>query len=313
MGSEDPSKVVHEGKGKTGSQTRVGHSTRKEELLLLGAHISIAGGLAEALHVGKAIGATTIQIFTANQRQWSAKPIPESEVQKFKEALAETGLTHIMSHDSYLINLGSPNAIVREKSIVAFRKEIERCQALGISCLNFHPGAALTGNREECLLAIADALCSMQDCFETGKKPLLLLLESTAGQGSVVGSTFDELSFIIEQVKGKVPLGVCLDTCHAFAAGYDLRSKELLTKMLDQFDKVIGLSQLHAMHMNDSMYGLGSHKDRHSPIGEGMIGKEGFSAIMKEPRLRKLPKYLETPGGLEVWKKELAWLKSQAE
>lgn len=278
---------------------------------LIGAHISIAGGLATALHVGKSIGATTIQIFTASQRQWAAKSLQESEIQKFKEALEETGLTHITSHDSYLINLGSPNTIVREKSIAAFRKEIERSQALGISYVNFHPGAALEGGREDCLLAIADALRSMQDCFDKGKSDLILLLEITAGQGSVVGSTFDELSFIINEVKGKVPLGVCLDTCHTFASGYDLRTKEAFSSTLDEFDKVIGLDHLHAMHLNDSVHGLGSHKDRHSPIGEGMIGKAAFSAIMKEPRVKDLPKYLETPGGLEIWKKEIAWLKEQ--
>jgi deoxyribonuclease IV len=278
---------------------------------LIGAHISIAEGLANALHIGKAIGATTIQIFTASQRQWAAKSLQESEIQKFKEALLETGLTHITSHDSYLINLGSPNTIVREKSIVAFRKEIERSQALGISYLNFHPGAALEGDREGCLLAIAEALRSMQDCFDKGKSDLILLLEITAGQGSVVGSTFDELKFIIDQVKGKVPLGVCLDTCHAFASGYDLRTKETFSSTLDQFDKEIGLNYLYAMHINDSVHGLGSHKDRHSSIGEGMIGKEAFSAIMKESRVKHIPKYLETPGGLEIWKKEIAWLKTQ--
>lgn len=293
---------------KTTSPTRAG----MQSPLLIGAHISIAGGLDAALYAGKEIGATTIQIFTANQRQWAAKTLQETEVQKFKKALLETGLKSITSHDSYLINLGSPNTIVREKSIAAFRKEIERSQALGISYLNFHPGAALEGNREECLFAIADALSSMQDCFDKGKTNLILLLEITAGQGSVVGSTFDELGFIIQQVKGKVPVGVCLDTCHAFASGYDLRTKETFSATLDQFDKIIGLSHLHAMHLNDSEGGLSSHKDRHSPIGEGMIGKPGFSAIMKDPRVRDLPKYLETPGGLEIWKKEIAWLKTQA-
>lgn len=288
------------------------HTMIDKEPLLIGAHMSIAGGLSEALYTGKEIGATTVQIFTANQRQWSSKLVCESEIQKFKEALSATGLTHIMSHDSYLINLGSPNVIVREKSIRAFKEEIERCLALGISYLNFHPGAALSGGREECLLAIADALCSMEKYFQNRDTSLLLLLEATAGQGSIVGCTFEELGYIIEVVKEKVPLGVCLDTCHAFAAGYDIRTQEALDRTLDAFDKAIGLSFLHAMHLNDSVYDLGSHKDRHSPIGEGMIGKNGFSAIMKEPRLKKLPKYLETPGGLDVWRRELAWLKSQA-
>jgi deoxyribonuclease-4 len=276
---------------------------------LIGAHISIAGGLDEALRVGKSIGATTIQIFTANQRQWATKEISQEQVVAFKEALKETRLTHIMSHDSYLINLGSPNPIVREKSIQAFRKEIERCQALGITYLTFHPGAALDSDRETCLLAAAEAICSMQNCFESGRKEPILLLEIMAGQGSVIGSTFEELAFIIDQVKGKVPIGVCLDTCHVFAAGYDVRTKEDLSAMLRSFDETVGLKNLYAMHLNDSMHELGSHKDRHSPIGEGMIGKNGFSAIMKDPCLQSLPKYLETPGGLDVWKREIAWLR----
>lgn len=279
--------------------------------ILIGAHISISGGLHEALYAGKAIGATTIQIFTANQRQWTSKELLEEQIDAFKKTLKETGLTHIMSHDSYLINLGSPRTEVREKSIQAFREEMKRCQALGISYLNFHPGAALSEDREICLLAIADAISSMQSFYDKKETGPMLLLETAAGQGSVVGSTFEELKFIIDQVKGKVPIGVCIDTCHVFAAGYDIRTSESLSAMLSSFDQTVGLSYLRAMHLNDSAHELGSRKDRHSPIGEGMIGKNGFSAIMKEPRLSALPKYLETPGGLEVWKEEIAWLKKQ--
>lgn len=276
---------------------------------LLGAHISIAGGLHMALLAGKEIGATTIQIFTANQRTWVTKQIPEEEITLFHKALKDTGLTHIMSHDSYLINLGSPNVDVRQKSVQAFRQEILRCLALDLTFLNFHPGAALDSPREVCLQAISEALLSMADCFEDHPK-LQLLLETMAGQGSVLGAKFEDIATIIETVKGKIPIGVCMDTCHTFAAGYDIRTKEALDQTLKEFDRVIGLKYLKAMHLNDSVFGLDSHKDRHYPIGHGMIGKEGFSAIMKEPRLTSLPKYLETPGGLEVWKEEIALLKS---
>jgi deoxyribonuclease-4 len=277
---------------------------------LLGAHISIAGGHHMALLAGKEIGATTIQIFTASQRTWASKPIPDEEIALFHKALKDTGLSHIMSHDSYLINLGSPHIDIRQKSITAFRHEIFRCLAFGISFLNFHPGAALESPVEVCLNAISEALLSMGDCFDKHPK-LQLLIETMAGQGSVIGARFEEIAYIIDKVQGKIPIGVCLDTCHAFAAGYDIRSKERLTDTLNEFDAVIGLQYLKAMHINDSVYGLASHKDRHAPIGEGMIGKEGFSAIMKEPKVASLPKYLETPGGPEVWKTEIAWLKRQ--
>ena len=277
---------------------------------LLGAHISIAGGLHKALEAAEAIGATTVQIFTANQRTWATKPLDEEEVALFHKALKETGVRYVMSHDSYLINLGSPHPDVRKKSITAFRNEILRCLALGISFLNFHPGAALDESVEICQERIVEALLSMADCFVQPTE-LVLLLETMAGQGSVLGAPFEQLASIIERVKNRIPIGVCLDTCHTFAAGYDMRTKEALDATLKEFDRVIGLKYLRAMHLNDSLYGLGSHRDRHCPIGEGMIGKEGFSAIMQEPRLTCLPKYLETPGGLEVWEQEIAWLKGQ--
>lgn len=277
---------------------------------LIGPHVSIAGGLHMALITGKEIGATTIQMFTANQRTWVTKQVPADEVALFHQALHDTGLSHIMSHDSYLINLGSPNLEVRQKSLWAFRQEILRCLALGITYLNFHPGAALDSPVETCLDAISEALVSMADCFDKHTS-LVLLLETMAGQGSVIGAPFEQLAYIIHKVEGKVPIGVCMDTCHTFAAGYDMRTKETLDTTLKAFDRVIGLQYLKAMHLNDSVFGLGSHKDRHYPIGEGMIGKGGFSAIMKEPRLASLPKYLETPGGLEVWEKEISWLRRQ--
>jgi deoxyribonuclease-4 len=276
--------------------------------VLLGAHVSIAGGLHHALYTAQSIGASTVQIFTANQRQWNTKPIDEEEIALFHQGLQQTGVSHVASHSSYLINLGSPKLDVRQKSIAAFAAEICRCQALGVSYLVFHPGAALDAPREDCLNAIVDALLSVQK--EIGNS-LRLLLETTAGQGSVVGSTFEELAYIIERTSAKIPIGVCLDTCHVFAAGYDLRTEAALQETLQEFDDVIGLQFLYAMHLNDSSGDFESRIDRHSPIGEGCIGKNGFSAIMREPRLLHVPKYLETPGGLEVWQQEIEWLKKQ--
>ena len=274
---------------------------------LIGPHISIAGGLHEALLAGKEIGATTIQIFTANQRTWHTKNVSEEEADLFRKTLAETGLSHIMSHDSYLINLGSPRRDVYEKSLAAFRKEIERCLLLGISYLNFHPGASLDSPAEKALEKVVEGLLSMADCFE-GPTELQLLIESMAGQGSVLGASFEQLSYIVDRVKGTLPIGVCMDTCHTFAAGYDIRTKEALDETLKEFDAAVGLRHLKALHLNDSVFELGSRKDRHALIGEGLIGKGGFSAIMKQPHLLPLPKYLETPGGLDVWRQEIRWL-----
>jgi len=262
---------------------------------LLGAHISIAGGLHTALHEGRSIGATTIQLFTASQRRWVSKALSESECTLFQEAMKKTGLRSIMSHASYLINLGSPKEEVRRKSIEAFRAEIERCQLLGISFLTFHPGAALDSLKEVCIDAIVHALLSMEDLLDPS---LVLLLETTAGQGTTIGSSFEELAAIIDRVHMKIPIGVCLDTCHIFAAGYDLRSAEAVQETLSLFDQIVGLRYLRAVHLNDSIFDLGQHRDRHAPLGEGKIGKEGFVAIMNHPSLARVPKYLETPGGL---------------
>lgn len=281
----------------------------KQEPLLLGAHTSIAGGVYNALYEGQSIGATTVQVFTANQRQWKAKPVTEADALKWKEALKETGLQKIMSHDSYLINLGSNSDEILEKSFSAFQQEIERCHQLDITYLNFHPGSATGATEQECLERIADSLLRFESHFSKND-PVRLLLECTAGQGSTVGYRFEHLAYIIGRVEKKIPIGVCIDTCHAFAAGYDLRTKSAVSEMLDEFDRVVGLKHLYAFHFNDSMKALGSRVDRHQDIGKGEIGIECFKSLMHDPRTRHLPKYLETPGGLESWKKEIALLKS---
>jgi deoxyribonuclease IV len=282
----------------------------EEDQLLIGAHTSAAGGVHNALYEGQKIGATTVQLFTSNQKQWKGRQFSEEELDLWQQALEETGLQKIMCHDSYLINLGAPNPEVLEKSRKAFREEIDRCRLLGISYLNFHPGAALKEDRTECLDRIVESLLEVEGLVAEG--PTELLLESTAGQGSTVGYRFDELGYIADKVKGRLPIGVCIDTCHSFAAGYDIRTKEDWDKTLQDFDREVGLEFLKAFHLNDSLKGLGSRVDRHKPLGEGEIGLESFRVLMNHPSTRHLPKYLETPGGPPVWTKEIALLRDLA-
>ena len=284
---------------------------KKEEKdgIFLGAHTSAAGGAQNALYEGQKIGATTVQLFTANQRQWKARSLSQDEVHLFEKALKETGLKDIMSHDSYLINLGAPDPEVLLKSRQAFREEVIRCLQLGITYLNFHPGAALKEPVELCLERIVESLRGMKDLFD-GKVGLKLVIEATAGQGSAIGAKFEELGYIVERLKDELPIGVCIDTCHIFAAGYDIRTKEGLEHTLQEFDKKIGLKYLMAFHLNDSQKGLGSRVDRHAQLGEGMLGLECFRAIMQHPKLKQLPKYLETPGGPAFWEKEIQLLRS---
>ena len=274
---------------------------------LLGAHTSIAGGLHHALEQGVAIGASTVQIFTANQRQWNPKVPTQADANHFKEVQATTGIQKVMSHASYLLNLGSPNPTSREKSRQAFREEVARCRMLGISFLNFHPGAALDGSREASLDYIIASMLTVKDLLPDDR--LLLLLETTAGQGSVIGNTFEEIAYLIQGTKGKIPVGVCIDTCHIFAAGYDIRTAKGWEETLVDFDKKVGMRFLQAFHLNDSMKPLGSRRDRHAPLGQGEIGAPAFEYLMNHPKTGHIPKYLETPGGPPIWKKEIAWLR----
>jgi deoxyribonuclease IV len=279
------------------------------EKIWLGAHTSAAGGVHNALLQGRDIGATTIQLFTSNQRQWSSREIALEEIAIWEKALHETGIGKVMSHDSYLINLGSSDPEILQKSKKAFREEIERCRALKIPFLNFHPGSAVGESEEKCLDTIVSSLLEMEDL--AGKTHFLL--EMTAGQGSSVGYNFRQIHYILEKVSGKIPTGVTIDTCHIFAAGYDIRTAEGWKKTLDEFDKTIGLKYLQAFHLNDSVKDIGSRVDRHSPIGQGKIGLESFRFLMTSELTRSLPKYLETPDGPKLWKNEIALLKSLAE
>ena len=278
--------------------------------LLIGAHTSAAGGVANALIEGKEIGATTIQLFTANQKRWEGKALSDKDISLWKQAVEETGLKKIMSHDSYLINLGAPDPENLQKSLKSFRQEILRCQQLNISFLNFHPGAALSTDPQECLDRIVESLLSFEDLVAGGD--LRLIIEATAGQGSSVGYKFEHLSYLIDKVHKQIPIGVCVDTCHIFAAGYDLRTKEACQATIEEFDRIVGLKYLNAFHLNDSIKGCGSRVDRHAPLGEGEIGLECFRFLMQDRRTRLIPKYLETPGGPPLWTKEIKMLREFA-
>lgn len=280
------------------------------EKLLIGAHTSAAGGVQNALLQGEEIGATTIQLFTSNQKQWKGREITDEMADLWERTKEATGIKTVMCHGSYLINLGTPKEELLEKSQHAFREEIKRCQKLNIDFLNFHPGAATGGEPEDCLEQIVKSLKSFEHLCEKG--PTRLLLETTAGQGSSVGHLFEHLAFIIEEVEGIIPIGVCIDTCHIFAAGYDIRTEAAWDKTLKEFDEAIGLKYLYAFHLNDSMKPLGSRRDRHAHLGEGEIGIEAFRYLMKHPKLREIPKYLETPKGPSVWVEEIAMLRKFA-
>jgi len=277
--------------------------------ILLGAHTSTAGGVHNALLEGQAIGCTTVQLFTSNQRQWKARSLSQEDVDLFHRTSSETGLSHIMSHASYLINLGAPDDELLLKGRNALREEVIRSLQLGISYITIHPGSAVQGPIEQCLERVVESLLSVKDLFSK-KTDLQILVETMPGQGSQIGHSFEEIRYIVHQLKDSIPIGVCMDTCHIFAAGYDIRTKTALDTMVKEFDQKVGLPFLKAMHLNDSFKGLNSRRDRHAPIGEGELGVDAFEFIMNHEDLKALPKYLETPGGLEVWRDEIALLRS---
>ena len=285
-------------------------STPKSSELIIGAHTSTSGGLHKALLEGQQIGATTIQIFTSNQRQWKGRILTPEIIALWQETLKETGLKKIMSHDSYLINLGSPNEEALTKSRQSFVEELTRCQQLDIPYLNFHPGAAVGSEPQECLDRIVESLLTLE--LLCAKGTTRLLLESTAGQGTAVGYRFEHLGYIIDKVKDKTPIGVCIDTCHSFVAGYDIRTSEAWENTLLQFDQLVGLNHLYAFHVNDSLKDLGSRVDRHAELGKGKIGWPAFHFLVTNEKTRHLPMYLETPGGLACWQTEIAELKNIA-
>jgi deoxyribonuclease-4 len=269
----------------------------------IGAHVSAAGGVENAPKNAADIGATAFALFTKNQRQWVAKPLTEKSIEKFKEACEAYGFSHgqILPHDSYLINLGHPEKDPLLKSRNAFFDEMHRCEQLGIDRLNFHPGSHL-GKIDESvsLKLIAESINMALD----RTKNVTAVIENTAGQGTNLGFRFEQIAEIIDQVEDKNRVGVCIDTCHGFAAGYDFSSKDGYDKLWKEFDELIGFNHLKGMHLNDAKKELGSKVDRHAPLGKGFIGMEAFERLMKDERLNNIPFILETPEP-ENWDKEI--------
>ena len=260
-----------------------------------GAHMSTSGGLHRAFAHGERAGCDTIQIFSKNQQQWRGKPLGEAEIALFKAEQQRSGLGPLVVHDSYLINLASPGDELWGKSIAAFADELERCRALGIPYLVTHPGAH-TGSGEAAGLAReAQALNRLLDAGVGGD--VQILLETTAGQGTTLGSRFEHLAELIERAGGHPRVCVCADTCHLLAAGYDIRTPEACAATFAEFDRLVGLERLKLFHLNDSQKDLGSRVDRHAAIGAGCVGLEGFRAIVNDPRFAGLPMILETPKG----------------
>ena len=259
----------------------------------VGAHVSAAGGVENAPLNARAIGARAFALFTKNQKQWRARPLEAEGIAAFKRNLAAAGIAprHVLPHDSYLINLGHPDPEKREKSVLALLDEARRAEQLGLHYLNFHPGSHLgTGSEEECLQRIAAGMRRI--LAET--EGVALLVEGTAGQGNHVGHRFEHLARILELVGDPGRSGVCLDTCHLFAAGYDLRSAEAYEATMARFHSVVGLPFLRAAHLNDAKAELGSRVDRHDSIGKGKLGLEAFRLLMNDPRFDDKPLILET-------------------
>lgn len=258
---------------------------------LIGAHLSISKGLEDVFVQADELGATTLQLFTKSNRQWHAKPLTEDEIDIFKKNHKAHQYMPLVAHASYLINIGSPDDTLAQKSTKALVDELTRCEQLGIQYLVLHPGAHRDTDIGACLERIADNLKAV---FKEAPGDSMILLETMAGQGSTIGSTFQELGTILKAVDNP-RLGVCLDTCHVFAAGYDFTTPEGYAALWHEFGKEIGKRHLKVIHMNDSQKPCGSHVDRHCDIGTGAIGKEGFRLIMQDETLTHIPKILETP------------------
>jgi len=260
---------------------------------LLGAHVSIAGGIFNAPERGVQTGCGVIQLFTQNSNQWKGKAVTDQDAALFKEKLAASGLREVVCHDIYLINLASAPGDVQDKSIAAFREEMERCARLGIQKIIMHPGSHNGDGEEVGIRRICEAfdlLFSLVPQF-TGK----VLLENTAGQGTNLGYRFEHLQAIIEGTSHRDRFGVCFDTCHAFAAGYQIADRDGYRRTFEEFEKTIGLSKLLAFHLNDSKKGLGCKVDRHEHIGAGALGLEPFRFILNDPNFAQVPKFIETP------------------
>jgi deoxyribonuclease-4 len=263
--------------------------------LEFGAHVSAAGGVDLALDRAAEFSMTSCQIFTKNERQWNAKPLDPAVVERFLARRSDRGMGTIISHDSYLINMATPDDTLWERSRLAIMEELRRCDELEVPYLVSHPGAHVGTGIDAGIPRIAEAINRVH--AETPGGKAVILLETTAGQGTTIGSRFEELAAIIDLVDDKNRVGVCLDTCHVFASGYDLRDESSYNDTINQFDTIIGLGRLKCIHINDSQKGLGSKVDRHAHIGEGELGDVAFGFLVNDPKLHGLPGVLETPKG----------------
>ena len=272
----------------------------------IGAHVSASGGVENAPVNAHEIGANAFALFTKNQRQWVSKPLTEESIRLFKENCEKYNFKpeYILPHDSYLINLGHPEPDALEKSRAAFLDEMQRCEQLGLKLLNFHPGSHLNKiSVEDSLDLIAESI----NITLEKTKGVTAVIENTAGQGSNLGSEFWQLRYIIDRVNDKSRVGICLDTCHTYTAGYDIVND--YDKVFDEFEKEVGFEYLRGMHLNDSKKELGSHVDRHDNIGQGLTGSAFFERLMKDSRFDNMPLILETPDESK-WAEEIAWLRS---
>lgn len=276
----------------------------------IGAHVSVSNGVSQAPLNARAIGARSFALFTRNPSRWESKPISDKEADAFKANCLECGYTPdvILPHDSYLINLGSPDDEKLEKSRKAFLDEMRRCEQLGLKMLNFHPGSHMREiGEEECLSRIAESINMTLD-VTSGVKAVI---ENTAGQGSNLGYTFEQIAYIIDRVEDKTRVGVCIDTCHAHASGYDMTTREAYDRTWSDFGRVIGFGYLSGMHINDTAKALGSKVDRHSPIGQGVLGLDFWRMLMQDPRMDNIPLILETTDE-SLWPEEIKLLNSYA-
>lgn len=274
----------------------------------IGAHVSASGGVSNAPLNAQAIGANAFALFVKNQRQWNAKPLEKSEIDAFKAncAAAKISPEHILPHDGYLINLGHPDELKREQSFSAFVDEIERCEQLGLVLLNFHPGSHLNEiSEEECLKNISEC---MNEALKRSKN-IKLVIENTAGQGSNMGYKLEHLAYLIEHSNDSSRVGVCIDTCHFFAAGYDISTPSAYAKSMAEFDAIVGYKFLSAMHLNDTKFGLGSKKDRHECLGKGALGISAFECIINDTKIGDIPLILETIDE-SIWADEIKMLRN---
>lgn len=278
---------------------------------LIGAHLSTSKGLAAMLRTGLALGANCAQMFTSSPQQWRGKTYTEKDIEAFAAARAEVDLWPVVSHESYLINLASSDAELLAKSRTAFRAELERCGQLGLPAVVIHWGSYKGYTLEEGLCTLA---ASLNEAIAIGDDlGVQILLETTAGQGSYLGGDFAHFPRLLDMVPQQQRLGVCLDTCHVFVAGYDLRDDAAWEAIWTDFDRTIGLDRLQIIHVNDTQRALGSHGDRHANLGEGVLGVETFRRLMTDPRLARVPKIIETPGDNDAYARDLALLRGLAE